>query len=101
MQKPSKVCHSGAHKVLVEMGEEGSMPALVFRMYKDGGILRSKMAIPVENEAEYKAAYANLLHIFNHMDQELVDAAVENMLEMEPQVMDGSRHAFLVSTNNE
>ncbi|EON2339010.1 hypothetical protein ACLLKL_001980 [Escherichia coli] len=94
-----KLFKSGEFLVCVEVGNEGPMPALVFRMKKDNGILRSKMAIPVDSKEEYAAGRAHLERMLADMDQELVDAAVASMLEMEPETLDGSRHAVMMDLN--
>ncbi|EAO3412056.1 hypothetical protein D0Q53_20360 [Salmonella enterica] len=100
MKEWVKLFKSGDFLVCVEVGREGAMPALVFRMHKDGGILRSKMAIPVESKEECAAAYAYCERLLADMDQELVDAAVASMLEMEPETLDGNRHAVMVDLND-
>ncbi|EOH1034869.1 hypothetical protein ACLMYS_003843 [Salmonella enterica] len=100
MKEWVKLFNSGEFLVCVEVGREGNMPALVFRMFKDGGILRSKMAVPVENENERKIAQLYIENLLRDMNQEIVDAAVASMLEMEPETKDGNRHAIMVDMND-
>ncbi|EJG5415747.1 hypothetical protein NAD41_002386 [Salmonella enterica] len=96
-----KVVESRGYQVCLEKGVEEGMPAITFRLTKDGGILRSRMCIPPDlpTKRDMLVAVDIRDHIFANLDQEAIDAAVDSMLEMEPEVMDGSTHAFMMEGN--
>ncbi|EAM1616296.1 hypothetical protein EU642_21915 [Salmonella enterica] len=90
------------YQVCAETGFEQGMPAIIFRMKKDTGLLRSKMCIQPMNKSReaFDLAIQQRDFTFEAMDSELVDAAVESMLELEPELMDGSVHAFVMEGDN-
>ncbi|ENQ1546094.1 hypothetical protein ACEOHC_003906 [Salmonella enterica] len=86
------------YQVCAETGFEAGMPAIIFRLKKDGGMLRSKMCIQPLDESEQARDLSIRQRDFTflQMDSELVDAAVASMLELEPELMDGSVHGFVM-----
>ncbi|EFO7976639.1 hypothetical protein HO291_003495 [Salmonella enterica] len=98
MEQWVKVFESKGYQVCAEKGFEQGMPAIIFRMIKDGGMLRSKMCLqPLDgSELARKHSIQQRDFTFNAMDNELVDAAVDSMLELEPELMDGSVHGFMM-----
>lgn len=96
-----KTFEVNGYQVCAEKGFEAGMPAIIFRMQKDGGMLRSKMCLqPMDASKQARdLSIQQRDFTFLHMDQELVDAAVASMLELEPELMDGSVHGFVVEAN--
>lgn len=96
MEKWVSVFESKGFQVCVEKGITAGQPSIIFRIHKDGGELRSQMVVQATSMAEMPVAVAERDHIFTQVDQVLVDGAVDHLLEMEPELMDGSKHAFVV-----
>ena len=99
MEKWVSIYESKGFQVCAEKGVTQGLPSIIFRFRKDGGEIRSQMAIPMPyiNHEGMQKAVAQRDFMFDTMDQEMVDAAVESMLELEPDLMDGKQHAFVVS----
>lgn len=96
MEKWVSIFESKGFQVCVEKGITAGQPSIIFRMRKDGGELRSQMVVQASSVTDMKEAIAERDHIFANMNQELVDGAVDHLIEMEPDLMDGSKHAFVV-----
>ncbi|EHQ9605886.1 hypothetical protein KS527_004651 [Salmonella enterica] len=96
MEKWVSVFESKGHQVCVEKGVTAGQPSIIFRLHKDGGELRSQMVVQTTSQAHMAEAIAERDNIFAQVDQALVDGAVDHLLEMEPDLMDGSKHAFVV-----
>lgn len=96
-----KVFSVKGFQVCCETGFEAGMPAIIFRMQKDGGMLRSKMCLQPEDDTQEARRMAVLQRdvIFDEMDSTLAEGAVEAMLELEPELMDGSVHGFVMEGN--
>ncbi|ELK5289368.1 hypothetical protein Q6670_004035 [Salmonella enterica] len=90
------IYESHGYQVCVEKGVTSGMPSIIFRMRKDGGELRSQMVVERDASATLEEAIAERDYMWGQVTQELVDGAVEHMLAMEPDLMDGSQHAFVV-----
>ncbi|EPT1451904.1 hypothetical protein ACVOZ6_003492 [Escherichia coli] len=93
-----KTFDTGSYQVCAETGFEAGMPAIIFRTQKDSGMLRSKMCIqPLDDSKQaHELAIKQRDFTFEYLDSELVDAALASMLELEPELMDGSVHAFVM-----
>ncbi|ECZ5235308.1 hypothetical protein AH156_20150 [Salmonella enterica subsp. enterica serovar Enteritidis] len=96
MEKWVSVFESKGYQVCAEKGITAGQPSIIFRMHKDGGELRSQMVVQATSMAEMPAAVAERDNIFAQVNQELVDGVVDHLMEMEPDLMDGSKHAFTV-----
>lgn len=100
MKQWVKVVEAHGYQVCIETGVEAGMPAIIFRLQKDGGLLRSKMCLqPEENtRAAFDVCLAQRDFVFENMDQSTVNAAVDSMLELEPELMDGSVHGYVMES---
>ncbi|EDY2030011.1 hypothetical protein GTB64_004453 [Salmonella enterica] len=93
-----KVVEAKGFQVCIEKGVEEGCPAITFRITKGGGILRARMCIePLKLTEEYvRRAVEQRDEMFKTLDQETIDAAVNSLLEMEPDMLDGSGHGFVI-----
>ena len=97
MEQWVSIYESKGYQVCVEKGVTEGKPSVIFRMRKDGGELRSQMVVQSAAGVSVEEAIAERDAMYLMVSQELVDGAVDHMLAMEPDLMDGSRHAFVVS----
>ncbi|EKK5568015.1 hypothetical protein PN823_004435 [Enterobacter hormaechei] len=95
-----KVMQAKGYQVCIEKGVEEGMPAVIFRILKDNGILRSKMCLqPFDSSRDaFDMAKIQRDIVFDGLDISTVNAAVDAMLELEPDLMDGSRHGFVMES---
>lgn len=102
MEQWVKVIHAQGYQVCVEKGIEEGMPAVVFRLLKNNGILRSKMCLQPVNSSRDAFEMAKLQRdfVFDSLDISTVNAAVDAMLELEPELMDGSVHGFVMESED-
>lgn len=97
MEQWVTIYESNGYQVCVEKGVTKGMPSIIFRMRKDGGELRSQMVFERAFNTTLEESIAERDYMWGQVTQELVDGAVEHMLAMEPDLMDGSQHAFVVT----
>jgi hypothetical protein len=97
MENWVKVVESKGYQVCIEKGVEMGYPAIVFRLFKDNGILRSKMCLQPRDPSKTAIEMAKLDRdaMFDSLDAETIEAAVDQMLEIEPMTKDGNRHGFI------
>ncbi|EDL8063709.1 hypothetical protein CTA21_16280 [Salmonella enterica] len=98
MKKWVRVIETKGYQVCVETGVESGMPAIIFRLQKDGGLIRSKMCLEPcdKSRTAFDAALEQRNFIFESLDISTINAAVDSMLELEPELMDGSVHGFVM-----
>ena len=98
MEQWVSIFTSKGYQVCAEKGVTQGLPSIIFRFRKDGGELRSQMAIPMPyiNAEGMRLAVISRDQMFSTLDQDMVDAAVDSMLELEPDLMDGKQHAFVI-----
>ncbi|EMD0638834.1 hypothetical protein VPZ60_004250 [Salmonella enterica] len=96
MEQWVRIFTSRGYQVLAEKGVTNGMPSVIFRMRKDGGELRSQMLVQPSGNISLTEALAERDRWWELVSQELVDGTVDHMLAMEPDLMDGSQHGFVV-----
>ncbi|EAB4417315.1 hypothetical protein D7B12_17955 [Salmonella enterica] len=98
MEQWVKIFNSKGYQICVEKGVESGMPCIIFRTHKDGGILRSMMCLQPHDATRMAMELSKGARdqVFADLDQDMVDGAMESMLEMEPELMDGSVHGFVM-----